>query len=158
MVQRIGFFIELAVQRHRIVGMRQRGAHAAGRVEQPRQAHCAQRIEAVGVLHDLRFDGLRPDAGREGMAFDRMGDGGQLVRRKVQRRQLAAGQQRGLARSQMALGCVLGKVDQVVQVAGRQHHQRVGVRIIVQQQGGVAPDAMQVVGVVCAVVSHCGAG
>jgi hypothetical protein len=38
-----------------------------------------------------------------------------------------------------------------VQITSRQHDQRIGIGIIVQQQAGVAPDAVQVIGVVGAV-------
>ncbi len=131
--------------------MRQRRVHAAGGVEQARQADRAQRVQPVGILHQSGFDGFCEDAGGETVAFNRVDDGGQLVGREVQFGQLAAGQLRRLARGQMSLGIVLGQVDQIVQIAAGQHYQRIGLRIIVQQQAGVAPHAVQVVGVVGAV-------
>jgi hypothetical protein len=67
------------------------------------------------------------------MAFDGMGHSAQTFGREVQCGQLAAGQQGSLARSQMALGMVLGQVDQIVQIAGRHHHQRIGCGIVFQQ-------------------------
>lgn len=53
---------------------------------------------------------------------------------------------------------ILRQVDQVVQVAGRQHDQRVCLRMLGQQRGGIAPDAVQVVDIVGAVVARGGGG
>jgi hypothetical protein len=76
--------------------MRQRAVHAR-RVKQARQSHGAQRVDAVGILHDLRFDGGNQVGGKT-VGLDGVGHARQFVFRKVQFRQLAAGQRRPGAR------------------------------------------------------------
>ncbi len=53
---------------------------------------------------------------------------------------------------------VLGQVDDIVQVAGGLHHQRIGMRMIFQQDLRGFPYAVQMMDVVRAIVLRVGAG
>ncbi len=53
---------------------------------------------------------------------------------------------------------VLRQIDQIVQIAGRHHHQGIGLGMVPQQRLGGLPDTMQVVEVVGAVVMAVGNG
>ena len=158
MVERVRLVVEFTMLRQRVRAMRQRAIHARRRIEQARQSHGAQRVDAVGILHDARFDGVRRQIGRKAVRFDGVGHASQFFCRKIQLRQPAARQRGCLARSQVAFGMVFRQVDQVVQIAGGHHGEGVGLRMVLQQDGGVAPDALQVVDVVGAVVAQAGRG
>ena len=81
-------------------------------------------------------------------------DGVELLGREAQRREQLARQLGRAARRLVTRGVVLRQVHQVVQIAGRRHHQAVGFRVVCEQGLGVAPDAVEV----GAVVGTVGAG
>jgi hypothetical protein len=85
------------------------------------------------------------------VGFDRVGDRVQFLDREAERRQPLARQFGRTARGGGAGRIVLRQVDQVVQVAGGQHHQHVGLRIIGEQGLRGAPDAVEVAGIVGAI-------
>ncbi|MNG20577.1 hypothetical protein D3C84_1048410 [compost metagenome] len=71
----------------RVLRVVEGAAHAPGNVKGAGDAEHTQGVEAVGVLHDFRFQRGRRDVGGKAMGFDGVGDGGDFCLAPIQLRQ-----------------------------------------------------------------------
>lgn len=71
-IKRVGGFVKRAVGGHRVRGMKQSAAQLARYSKAAGDADSAKRVEPVGVLEHLCFEGFRPDFDRKAVGVDRV--------------------------------------------------------------------------------------
>ena len=118
-VERVALVVQRALAGERVALVRQRPAQGASDVEHAGQADGAEGVQPVGVLHDLGFQRLWRNLGREAVCGNGVRDRMNFVFGKAFCTQQYGSALSRQARSLCALRVDLRQVDQIVQIAGR---------------------------------------
>jgi hypothetical protein len=110
----------------RLAGIVKRVAQRAAHREAPRDSDGPERVEAVGILHDPRFERARGHAGRKAVCLDCVADGCQVLRGVAGAFEEVFRAPGRFGGGGVPLGGVLRGVRAVVQPRGGHDHGRFG--------------------------------